>query len=287
MSRPQFDLSGDFRNLAIEDVLRIDGFEVREFVEGRITGNLKITGSTNQHINIEGSARLNEGDQITIRERWTILKAISIIDTQRTFRRVDFDSGSFKFSSSEGGLKIEELSLGAKDTAKLQGNIETRLPTQKEAAEKLEITLTEGFSSDLTDTSSAQKLEDERVSLRNAADRGDRDDDLNIDRSLTDLPDMDETRMSANELEEARLRAEMRVHRINGFLKLAIPATAFDSNENLAGLYPADEEGWRWIEIALEETSFPEISSKANEKILDQGRTRAGNVPDIGTEPNN
>jgi hypothetical protein len=287
LSRPEFDLSGDFRKLAIQDILRVEGIEIRDFIEGWITGKLKITGSTNQHINIEGSARIEGGDQITIRERWTILKAISIIDSQRTFRRVDFNSGSFKFASSEGGLKIEELTLSADKTAKLQGDFETRFPTQKEAAEKLEITLTEGFSSDLTDTSSAQKLEDERVSLRNALGRSGKLDDLNIDRSLTDLPGGDETQLSARELEEARLRAEMRVHRINGFLKLAIPATAFDSNENLAGLYPADAEGWRWIEIPLEESSFSEISSKANEKILDQGRTRAGNGPDVEMELNN
>ncbi|MFT7302369.1 MAG: hypothetical protein ACI8UZ_001206, partial [Akkermansiaceae bacterium] len=43
---------------------------------------------------------------------------------------------------------------------------------------------------------------------------------------------------------------------------------------NLARLYPADETGWRWIDIPLNGSRFSNISEGANEKILEQARMR-------------
>lgn len=273
--KPEFGLSGKFENLSLEKLIRLDGVTTRDFIDGQISGDLAMSGSTNQGIKIAGTASLEKEDSITIREKWSILKAISIMDTQRTFRRIFFSEGGFQFVTEGGGLTVSELNIVSSDTAKLEGGFVTSLPTQEQAAEALDITLTEGFSSDSTDTSAAQKLEDERMSLSKALRQGGRVDDLNLGRSLeTTDSKASEALLSAKELEGVRLREEMKVHRVNGKLKLAIPASSFAENENLAKFYPADEKGWRWINIPLNDSRFTRISEEANDKILDQARMR-------------
>lgn len=271
---PEFDLKGEFSSLPVEKLIMVDGVNTREYIEGTISGQLAIGGSTNRRIKISGEAALAEVDMITIRERWSLLKAISIIDNERTYRRISFKEGSFKFSTEGGGLEVSEINLLAKDTAKLAGGFVTKLPSQEEAAERLGISLTDGFSSDYTDKSSAQKLEDDRMSLRNAAGGGGRVDDISLDEStLRGLSNRDKEQLSAKELEGLRLQEEMKIHRINGKLRLAVPKAAFQNNQNLSVLYPADTEGWRWILMDLD-TTFTDISEEANEIILDQSRAR-------------
>ncbi len=276
LEMPEFDLNGVFSDLEVDQFLEVEGVDVREFLEGHISGDLKITGSTNSLIKIDGNASVANERTLTIRERWTILKAISIMDTGRTFRRVDFNEGSFGFTSERGGLTIRNLDLKAKDTAKLLGEFTTRLPDQEEAAEFLEITLTKGFSSDFTDTSTAQKLEDDRMSLSDALRESRRVDDLTIDRSAFRANARDrDVELSAKELDGIRLLEEMKVHRITGKLKMAIPASSFSAHETLIQSFPDDGEGWRWIEIPLSDTTFSQISNDVNEKILDQARIRS------------
>jgi hypothetical protein len=279
MEKPEFSLSGKFEKLSLEKLIRPDGVTTREFVEGQISGDLAMSGSTNQAIQIKGTASLADDGSVTIRERWPILKAISIMDTQRTFRRILFSEGSFQFATKGGGLTVNGLNLVSSDTAKLEGRFTTSLPTQEQAAATLEITLTDGFtdgfSGDFTDTSAAQKLEDERMSLSEELTKRRKVDDLNLDRSFKTTDSRDgEALLSAKEIEGVQLREEMKVHRINGKLRLAIPASSFAENENLARLYPADETGWRWIDIPLNGSRFSNISEGANEKILEQARMR-------------
>ena len=271
---PEFDLKGDFSNLPLEKLIKVDGVDTRDYLEVRISGNLAIRGSTNRRIKISGEASLQEDDLITIRERWPLLKAISIIDNERSYRRIDFTEGSFGFSSEGGGVEVRDIKLLAKDTARLEGGFSTKLPTQQEAADRLGIILTDKFSDALTDTSAAQKMEDDRFSLTEAAGGGRRVDDIDLENTLTkDLSEADRKQLSAKALEGLRLKEEMKIHRINGQLKLAVPKSAFRDNENLSILYPVDSNGWRWISMELD-TIFTEISQVANDRILDQGRSR-------------
>lgn len=273
---PEFDFKGEFSSLPVEKLIQVDSVNTREYIEGTISGQLEIGGSTNRRIKISGEAILAENNGITVRERWSLLKAISIIDNERTYRRINFKEGSFSFSTEGGGMEVSNINLLAGDTAKLAGGFVTKLPSQGEAAERLGITLTDGFpGGGITDKTSAQRLEDDRMSLRNAAGAGGgRVDDINLDETgLRDLSAADREQLSAKELEGLRLKEEMKIHRINGTLQLAVPAPAFQDNENLSALYPADAEGWRWISMELD-TTFTDISDDANERILDQSRAR-------------
>lgn len=274
LDMPEFNLSGAFKDLAIENMLTVSGETTREFIEGLISGDLKISGSTNRRIQIDGSVALSKTNSLTIRERWPILKAVSIMDTQRTFRRVDFTEGSFQFSTENGNLAVSDINLVAADTAILKGSFVTRLPDQEEAAKFLEITLTEGFSSDATDTSVSQKLEDERMSLRDILREGNQVDDVYPDRSLSRSSQDEEAVLSGQAPDELLLRAEMCNHWVDGGLELGVPASSFAEHARLSEAYPADEAGWRWIEIELADTHFTDISKMANETVLKLARRR-------------
>jgi hypothetical protein len=218
---------------------------------------------------------LAENDSITVRERWSLLRALSILDIDRTYLRIDFDQGGFAFSTGGGGMKVDRINLTAGKKARLTGGFETRLPTQEEAATALGIELTENFSLDYTDSSAAQQLENDRMRI----DSRDEDDEgfgVDIDKSVEDGKlRVDESKQSGKELEELRMKQEMEIHRITGELKVAVPAGAFDSSEALLKLYPKDEEGWRWIPVKLADANFMTISDQAKELLLRQARVRA------------
>ena len=273
VNMPTFDLAGGFNSLPIEKLIKINGVSTREYIEGRISGDLKIGGSSNRQVELSGQVKLDENDSVTIRERWSLLRALSILDNERTYLRINFNQGGFAFSTGGGGIEVSEINLNAGNKARLLGSFKTRLPTQAEAAETLGIKLTNNFSLDYTDSSAAQELENDRMRIDS------RDDELgfgvDIGRSLDDGElEVPKAQLSVKELEALRMRQEMEVHRILGDLKLAVPASSFNSSKALLEIYPKDELGWRWIPIELNDANFMNLSDKANELLLKQARLR-------------
>ena len=273
VNMPTFDLAGGFNSLPIEKLIKINGVSTREYIEGRISGDLKIGGSSNRQVELSGQVKLDENDSVTIRERWSLLRALSILDNERTYLRIDFNQGGFAFSTGGGGIEVSEINLNAGNKARLLGSFKTRLPTQAEAAETLGIKLTNNFSLDYTDSSAAQELENDRMRIDS------RDDELgfgvDIERTIEDGElEVPKAQLSVKELEALRMRQEMEVHRILGDLKLAVPASSFNSSKALLEIYPKDELGWRWIPIELNDANFMNLSDKANELLLKQARLR-------------
>jgi len=273
VNMPTFDLAGGFNSLPIEKLIKINGVSTREYIEGRISGDLKIGGSSNRQVELSGQVKLDENDSVTIRERWSLLRALSILDNERTYLRIDFNQGGFAFSTGGGGMQVSEINLNAGNKARLLGSFKTRLPTQAEAAETLGIKLTNNFSLDYTDSSAAQELENDRMRIDS------RDDELgfgvDIERTIEDGElEVPKAQLSVKELEALRMRQEMEVHRILGDLKLAVPASSFNSSKALLEIYPKDELGWRWIPIELNDANFMNLSDKANELLLKQARLR-------------
>lgn len=281
MSKPKFDLSGAFTRLPVNRLVSLEGIKTRDYLEGTVSGELKIFGSSNQGIQMSGEVLLGEEDSITIRERWPLLRALSIIDSDRSYLRVGFQQGSFSFTTGGGGMQLKDLNLVSQESAKLVGEFSVGLPNQEEAAKALGITLTQNFASghfseDLTDTSSAQRLEDRKFSIRERTETGLEGAGVDIGDSMKEgIGKVDKKQLSAKELEGARLEQEMNTYRFSGDLKLAIPASAFDDNKTLSQFYPEDEEGWRWIPVVLKDTKFPAISEEANQELMVRGKERA------------
>lgn len=270
---PELDLSGKMSGLPVEDIIQLPGLRVRDYVAGTISGELAITGSTNRRIETAGKVILEADDMITIREKWELLKTMTVLDINQSYRRVDFTEGQFEFKTSRGDLEINGLRLRASNLMQLRGAFESSLPSQKEAAESLGITLTTGFGTemtpDLTDTSSAQSLENERMTLRRVA-GGAKVNDFNLELETSSEPNNGQG-LSVNSLEEQRLRYEMNVHRIKGQMSFGIGMNSVRKYPSLQKLYPADAEGWRWIPLAFQ-TTFSNIGELEALRLLQDSR---------------
>lgn len=273
VNMPTFDLTGVFTSLPIKSLLKIKGVNTREYIEGRLSGDLAIGGSSNRQVELSGEVKLNENDRVTIRERWSLLRALSFLDGERSYLRIDFNQGRFSFSTGGGGMELSGIALNAGDKARLIGGFKTRLPSQAEAADSLGIKLTNNFSADATDSSAAQVLQNERMRI----DLSDNEVGFGVDieRSIDD-EELKATmaQLTPRELEALMMMEEMQIHRINGDLTFAVPASSFDRSKALLEIYPKDEQGWRWIPIKPRDATFTNISDEANELLLKQDRLR-------------
>ena len=277
-ARPKFDLKGSFQSLPILSLVRLPGIDVREFMSGSISGDLKISGSTDYRIVMEADVELRGNDVVTLREKWDLLRAISVLDVDRTYRRVDFEEGMFSFKTGGGEMEVNGIDLKSGSLAALKGEFKTHLPSQKEAAEALEIVLTEGigsgsFKSDSTDTSAAKDLEDERMSLKTAAGLLQEEENyLNLDNSgLAGLSEAQRGVMTPQQIDDMRMRDEMNVYRVRGDLSLGVAAIAFAKYDNLIKMFPADALGWRWVPFKNKNT-FSRVSADVAKKVLEEAR---------------
>lgn len=271
---PKFNLNGSFSKLPIDELVQLSSLNIEDFISGMISGELEIQGSTNRRITTKGSVELKDGDLVTIREKWPILKAMSVLDVNHSYRRIDFEEGSFKFETSSGGLTLNDIFLRSGALLQLRGSVVSRLPNQQEAAKALDIVLTDGFRgaarNDLTDTSGAQSLEDERMTLRRVTGGGKVND---FEFNLVDEDKAGDSAMSPAQLEEHRLRYEMNIHRFKGQMVLGVAAISFSEYASLCRLYPKDELGWRWVPLNFE-TTFSKISQIESSRLLEDSRIR-------------
>ncbi|HBE97821.1 MAG TPA: hypothetical protein DDW68_11685 [Verrucomicrobiales bacterium] len=279
-ARPQFNLKGLFQSLPILSLVRLPGVDVREFMSGSISGDMKISGSTDYRIVIEADVELRGNDVVTLREKWDLLRAISVLDVDRTYRRVDFEEGRFSFKTGGGEMEVNGIDLKSGSLAALKGEFKTYLPSQKEAAEALEIVLTEGigsgsFKSDSTDTSAAKDLEDERMSLKTAAGLlREEENYLNFDNSgLDGVSEAQREVMTPQQIDDMRMRDEMKVYRVRGDLSLGVAAIAFAEYDNLTKLFPVDAQGWRWVPFKTKNT-FSRVSAGAAKAVLEEARRK-------------
>lgn len=279
-ARPKFNLKGLFQSLPILSLVRLPGVDVREFMSGSISGDMKISGSTDYRIVMEADVELRGNDVVTLREKWDLLRAISVLDVDRTYRRVDFEEGRFSFKTGGGEMEVNGIDLKSGSLAALKGDFKTYLPSQKEAAEALEIVLTEGigsgsFKSDSTDTSAAKDLEDERMSLKTAAGLlREEENYLNFDNSgLDGVSEAQREVMTPQQINDMRMRDEMKVYRVRGDLSLGVAAIAFAEYDNLAKLFAVDAQGWRWVPFKTKNT-FSRVSAGAAKAVLEEARRK-------------
>lgn len=277
LEMPSFDLKGSFSHLPVEKMFVVRQDNVHRFIAGKISGELSVSGSTNRRIETKGRVALAKGDFVTVRDRWEILKAISQVFNKPIYHRIAFDRGSFDFSTGGLSCEIKNIDLFVANVARMKGEFSTRLPSQEEAAEALEITLTEGFSDSWTDTSSSQELEDDRMSIRRAAASDDKEFRLSVDLDAGDSLEQ-AIAEGAQEREGERLREEMARYRFSGELRLALPSSVLKKPVDLLSFYPPDEGKWSWLPLQLENATFTGLGNKAAAKLRKQSK---GEMPKV------
>jgi hypothetical protein len=251
---------------------------LRSFIEGSISGDFKVSGSTNSSdgIGFEGQVVLDGQDTISLRERLHLLKALSVVDYVRNYSRVDFREGSFQMKTSGGGMEITDLKLKAEDLFSLEGNLRVRLPTAEETKAALEKTAGAGsaplFKIDETENEEvASKGDSPDFTLRRAALEAQRARDGNMGEGASSLFDSLGLSLEMRRLEEQAANRLSTTLRYEGLFRITLPADAFERAPKLAAQFPVDANIGRIPMMVPIEGSLYEITLTQAEDIYQQG----------------
>ncbi len=134
--RPEYSGSITMENVPLEQMLP----EVYStYVEGSISGNLKIQGSTNSPdgVSLSGRISLNENDHIDVRNRVHILNSLSILSPSGSYRKTSFKEGFFNIRTTAGSLQVSDINLTAPEQMDLRGSFLVRPPKTDEIDDML------------------------------------------------------------------------------------------------------------------------------------------------------
>lgn len=269
--RPQITGIAKIRRLSLDKML--PRF-FNEFLEGTISGNFNVSGSTNttDGIGFAGRAIL-DGDIITLRERFHLLKAISVIDFARNYYRVDFKEGSFSLKSGGGNLEIKDVDLKAADLLTLSGAMTVRRPTTEEAeSQAAEIEKDSAlYASAHSDTVGDAKMADLSAVVRDTAEEIDdkKDVRLNAKQSLINRATAD---LQERQLIEKLSTKVTRTLRYEGEFKISLLPDVFEQSPKLAEKFPVDAKLGR-IELPIPiDGNLYNLTHEQSELIYEEGR---------------
>lgn len=274
--RPLVEGVAKIRRLGLDSVVPL---ALRSFVDGSISGDFKVSGSTNSSdgIGFEGQVALDGQDTISLRDRLHLLKALSVVDYVRNYYRVDFRDGSFQMKTGGGGMVITDLKLKAEDLFSLEGNLRVRLPTPEETKAALEKTAGADsaplFRGDQAENEDVASKEDSSAdfTLRRAALAAKRARDGNMGEGTSSLFDRLGLSLEMRRLEEQAADRLSRTLRYQGLFRITLPADAFERAPKLAAQFPVDPNIGRIPLMVPIEGSLYEITLTQAEDIYQQG----------------
>ena len=274
--RPEVKGVAKLRKLDLEELLPP---ALGSFVEGSISGDFRVFGSTNTSdgIGFEGQVVMDGEDVISLRERLHLLKALSVVDFSRNYHRIDFREGSFQMRTIRGGLELSDVKLKAEDLFSLEGNLLVRLPTQEEIQQA--VAKGSGMESSPVFASEDQAAESRELpksesdfTLKRAAQEARRIKEG--EQSMESLTLFDRLGLS---IEMRRLQSQAsermsRMLRYEGMFAISIPGDAFERASQLQQLYPVDSNTGRVKMRVPVEGHLYELTLKQAEDIYQQGQ---------------
>ena len=279
--RPQVDGVVKIRNVEIN---AIEPPALLNFLDGTLTGDFKAFGSTNTSdgIGLEGQVILDGGDVISLRDRFHILKALSVVDYSRNYRRIDFSEGSFVMRTHAGGMSLKEIDMAAtvvaEDTFTMEGEVNVRLPTQQE----IDAALAQGTG---LETSPLFISEDELAESRGVPEP--QAEDFTLRRAAQEARRVQEGSQSPEslslfkrlglgiELRRLRDQAAERMSRMlqyEGKVRITLPGDVFERAPRLREMHPPDAATGR---VALDvpiKGNLYEVTLRQAEEIYELGR---------------
>jgi hypothetical protein len=276
-ARPQVDGIVKIRDANLASVLPP---ALLNFMDGSLSGDFRAFGSTNssEGVGFEGQVMLDGRDTITLRDRIHILKALSVVDYSRNYRRVDFNSGSFEMRTHAGGMKLANIDLQAEDLLTMTGRIEIRLPTQEE----VDAAVAQGSG---LESSPLFISEDEIAEARGLQQRD--GEDFTLRRAAQEARRIQEGRQSAEslslfdrlgvgiELRRLRDQAAERLSRMlqyQGEVEITLPGDAFERAPRLAQMHPADPDTGRLKMKVPVQGHLYELTLRQAEEIYQLGQ---------------
>ena len=274
--RPVIDGTAQIRKLAIENIVPA---ALRSFVEGSISGDFRVSGSTNstEGVGFEGMVTLDGQDSISLRERIHVLKALSTVDFVRNYHRVDFTEGSFHLKTSGGGMEVTDVNLKADDLFTLAGKMRVRLPTPEETKAAVDNNSLRGGSpifngEDALGDELDAKVEDNDFTLRKAAKADKRAKDGFQPENTTSLSSRLAMNLEARHLDAQASERASRTLRYEGEFRITILPDAFERAPRLASQFPVDPAIGRIPLMVPIEGTLYEITLKQAEDLYQQGR---------------
>lgn len=248
--RPETKGVARIRHLNLENTLPAS---LRTFVEGSISGDFQVSGSTNSPdgIGFEGQVMMDGEDTISLRQRILLLKALSDVDYSRNYHRVVFSEGSFHVKTTRGGMELRDVKLKTTDPKSaftlftLEGQMDVRLPTHEEIQEAMSkgggAASSPIFSRDdeLAEQLDATKT-DKSFTVKSAAMAANR---LKEGQQSPDSLSLFERLGLSIEMRRLRDQEAERMSqmlRYDGMFRVTIPADAFDRAPRLRQMYPLE-----------------------------------------------
>jgi|TARA_B110000037_G_C17126558_1_gene508385 hypothetical protein len=234
--RPEVSGKMNIRKMSVSSIVPV---AVRNFVEGTVSGEFEVTGSTNstEGIGFEGDIILQGEDMIVLRDRIHLLRALSVVDAFNTYRRVDFRDGSLHLKSHAGKLEVTKVNLSAEELFRMNGELTVRLPTEDEAKIFVDPGSGDGgFDVILSDEELGKKPD---LTLRAAAKRGGKGIGFtkSEDESLFNRLGLS---VENRRLEERAAAQLSRSLRYEGEFTISLKDEAFARAPKLAEMFPVD-----------------------------------------------
>jgi hypothetical protein len=243
--RPEIDGIVKIRNL---DLVHALPPALLNFIDGSLSGDFRAFGSTNTNegIGLQGRIILDGQDSVSLRDRFHILKALSVVDYSRNYRRVDFNTGAFQMRTQGGGMRLTEIDVQAGDLMTLQGQLSIRLPTQQEVDQ----TIARGSGLDssplfisedeIAEAGALQAADAEDFTLRRAAQEALRAKDGGQAMESLSLFDRLGLGIEMRRLQSQAAERISRMLRYEGQLRITMPGDAFERAPILEEMFPTD-----------------------------------------------
>jgi hypothetical protein len=268
--RPQVTGQVKMRNVQVEAILPP---ALRSFIEGSLSGEFRVFGSTNSSdgVGYEGKVSLDGGDVLSLRERIHILKALSVVDYSRNYHRVDFREGSFQMKTFRGGMELSGVNLKADDLFSMEGRMTVRQPTPEETQEAVAKSGTaEGspvFEAGDVPQKGVGDFSMNRVELESR-----RIQDGKQSPESLGLFDRMGLGVEMRRMQEQASERMSRMLRYEGMFLISLPGDAFERAPRLQELYPADSATGRVPMRVPIEGHLYELTLKQAEDIYERGQ---------------
>lgn len=241
------------------------------FIEGVFSGDFALSGSTNAAggIQLEGDVTLGGENVISVRERLHLLKSLSVVDVYNSYRKVDFNRGSFHLKTSGGVLDLSRIDLKADELMTLQGRLKVRPPNEKEVAGAVGENPENAFAPIFqpgAETDPSQAKAD--LTLQKAAGgQAAQGKEMEIFNRRAQVK-------SEEQFKKDALARESQMLRYEGGFRITIPGDAFERAEILRNTFPVDPGNGRIpIDVPIQGTIF-ELTRRQAEELLEIGTKR-------------
>ncbi len=282
-ARPTLEGIAKIRELSLENILSP---HQREFIEGSISGDFKVSGSTNsiEGIGFSGKVSLDTKDTIALKDQIPLLRALSVVDYSRDYRRTTFVQGSFQLKTMNGGMELSEIQLKTNqelddqkqkigESLILDGKLIVRMPTPEETRARKEDEILTEKTSQLTDVTAALEnthldSEEADLMLEKVA--------QNTKKAKSDAPDSLTNRIGAS-LTAIKLDGELaeklskQLH-YEGEFQISLLPNAFERAPELIKTFPLDSASGRIPIVVSVNDGLEKITSKQAEQIYQKGR---------------